>query len=156
MNSAIHRVPVRYVDIGGIPRPLIKCTVGFDRSMSWRVNGEFPGPSEVIEALVDTGSDINFFDEAVLKKCGCERKNERAEITSAHGTKRWHNTYKLDAYFHEGPLAFTPAAAAEDMSTSHYKAILGTMFLRYGRLVIEPEGESYFEVIWPPAGAQKA
>lgn len=98
--------------------------------------------------LLDTGADLGWVDESLLKRIGAKSRGpDLATTKSIHG-EHTHNSYFVSLLFPgmSSPFgAYVTGLPFQDGSRA-YEAILGMEFLKLGRLVIDAAGESYFEL----------
>ncbi|EER62424.1 hypothetical protein AcdelDRAFT_0108 [Acidovorax delafieldii 2AN] len=105
-------------------------------------------PQRTIRALLDTGADLFHFDEQLLVEMGAFCMGpDQASIRTVHGEKT-HNNYSLSLFLPGVGKPFDVVASGTSLNDGSraYEAILGMEFLKFGRLVVEAKGESYFDL----------
>jgi len=111
-------------------------------------DGSYPDPIRFkINALIDTGADTLMVDTNFLKKIGAACVGVRGSvIQTIHGESEVLE-YDVCLWFHErqGPARTYVSSHKIARNSKSYEMILGMDFIRTGKLVIDPKGESYFE-----------
>ncbi len=138
------RIPIFYVDRPGFrsnllseKSPVINVTIGHVDETKHRLRN--------LRALIDTGADDIFVDEALLIDCGCPILPTSSAVRTTHATKM-HPMYRATMLFPDHDLLQQVDVISNDYprGTRAYEAIFGTRFLELGTLVLNPQGESHF------------
>ncbi|ARU06152.1 hypothetical protein CCO03_17040 [Comamonas serinivorans] len=98
-------------------------------------------------ALVDTGADTIWADKKFLVQIGAQKIGPSKAVTRTAQGDQVLDEYAVFLHIPGmKPLPMRVAALPFDGDTRAYQVIMGMMFIKSGRLVIDPQNESFLDL----------
>lgn len=153
----MQRIPIHYVDRPGFKSQLLSEKSPVIDVVIGHIAPDGSNRLRNLKALIDSGADDIFVDEALLKDCGCPLLESTSDVRTLHGTKS-SRMYRVSMLFPEQDVLNELDVIATDYprGVRAYEAVFGTRFLELGVLVLDPQGESHFTIHEHSVSAEKS